>query len=119
MSSRSFLLSSAQARLETSWRELFVPARLKLDFLQKYSTLERALELPRTVYLLETAGKAVPLREKVWRFCDKHDGRFDREVAVKVHGEALLFPKETANVVVGRIIVDQSAVDYRILLLYC
>lgn len=38
---------------------------MKLDFLQKYSTLERALELPTMVQHLETAGKAVPLREKV------------------------------------------------------
>lgn len=98
---------------------MLVPARLKLEFLQKYSTLERALELPRTVYLLEIAGKAVPLREKVWRFCGKHEERFDREVAVTVHREASLFPKETANVVVGRRTVDQSAVDSRILLLYC
>lgn len=67
------LLSSVQARLETSWGALFVPARLKLDFLQKYSTLERALELPRTVYLLEIAGKVVPLREKVWRLHGKHE----------------------------------------------
>lgn len=40
---------------------------MKLDFLQKYSTLERALELPTMVQHLEIAGKAVPLREKV---CD-------------------------------------------------
>lgn len=58
-------LLSAQARLETSWRALFVPARLKLDFLQKYCTLERILELPRIAHLLEIASKAVPLREKV------------------------------------------------------
>lgn len=54
-----------QARLETSWRALSVPAKLKLDFLQKYCTLERALDLPRTAHLLEIASKAVPLREKV------------------------------------------------------
>eukprot|EP00752_Nemacystus_decipiens_P004018 g3681.t1 len=54
-----------QARLEASWRALFVPAKLKLDFLQKYCTLERALDLPRTAHLLEIASKAVPLREKV------------------------------------------------------
>lgn len=61
--SRAFL--TPQARLESSWRALFVPAKLKLDFLQKYCTLERALELPRTAHLLEIASKAVPLREKV------------------------------------------------------
>ena len=59
------LIQPQQARLETSWRALFVPAKLKLDFLQKYCTLERALDLPRTAHLLEIAGKAVPLREKV------------------------------------------------------
>lgn len=42
-----------------------MPARLKLDFLQKYCTLERILDLPRTANLLEIAGMAVPLREKV------------------------------------------------------
>lgn len=42
-----------------------MPAKLRLDFLQKYCTLERALDLPRTAHLLEIAGKAVPLREKV------------------------------------------------------
>ncbi|CAM9766919.1 unnamed protein product, partial [Hapterophycus canaliculatus] len=54
-----------QARLEASWRALYVPARIKLDFLQKYCTLERVLDLPKTANLLEIASKAVPLREKV------------------------------------------------------
>ncbi|CAM9242850.1 unnamed protein product [Scytosiphon promiscuus] len=54
-----------QARLETSWRALYVPARLKLDFLQKYCTLERVLDLPSMAHLLETASRAVPVREKV------------------------------------------------------
>ncbi|CAM9282411.1 unnamed protein product [Ectocarpus sp. 4 AP-2014] len=54
-----------QARLEASWRALHVPARLKLDFLQKYCTVQRILDLPKTALFLETASKAVPLREKV------------------------------------------------------
>ncbi|CAB1108641.1 unnamed protein product [Ectocarpus sp. CCAP 1310/34] len=54
-----------QARLEASWRALHVPARLKLDFLQKYCTVQRILDLPKTAFFLETASKAVPLREKV------------------------------------------------------
>ncbi|CAM9365008.1 unnamed protein product [Ectocarpus fasciculatus] len=54
-----------QARLEAAWRALHVPARLKLDFLQKYCTVQRILDLPQTAFFLETASKAVPLREKV------------------------------------------------------
>lgn len=42
-----------------------MPARLKLDFLQKYCTVQRILDLPKTAFFLETASKAVPLREKV------------------------------------------------------
>lgn len=56
---------SPQTTLEAAWRALQVPARLKLDFLQKYSTLERALDLPRVVQLMDIAGKLIPLREKV------------------------------------------------------
>ncbi|CAM9316373.1 unnamed protein product [Choristocarpus tenellus] len=61
----SLSAAELQGRLEEAWRALEMPARLKLEFLERYSNPERALLLPRATSLLEGAGMAVTLREKV------------------------------------------------------
>ncbi|CAN0104981.1 unnamed protein product, partial [Discosporangium mesarthrocarpum] len=64
-SEASSTAAELQGRLESAWRALETPARLKLDFLERFSTPDRALDLPRVATVLEKAGKTIPLRIKV------------------------------------------------------
>lgn len=59
------VLQSLQPRLERLWFELQMPMTQKLDFLQKYATVQYAPMLLQAVELWERAAVLFPLFEKV------------------------------------------------------
>jgi len=57
-------LASLQPRLNLVWFSLSVPMLTKLDFLQKYASVEYAPLLQEALLVWETCGLLIPLRER-------------------------------------------------------